>query len=174
VKQAHLGVGDLRQRLALDAHELQEGDERKPGREHGRGVAQHLDPLSVMRSTAVAGRPSVVRTRSMSAGRLQAGVGDGLLERVGRPRRREQPLQVAEREPAAVAGRADLVERVAAPAHPATSRACATASSVHVPSYCGTSPRASHRRNVAGVVPVSRATCAAYGGRSSTVGLRSR
>ena len=31
VEEPHLGVGDLRQRLAVDAHELQEGDEREAG-----------------------------------------------------------------------------------------------------------------------------------------------
>ena len=29
VKQPHLGVGDLRHRLAVDAHELEQGDERE-------------------------------------------------------------------------------------------------------------------------------------------------
>ena len=36
VEEPDLGVGDLRQRLAVDAHELQEGDERQPGVEHRR------------------------------------------------------------------------------------------------------------------------------------------
>ena len=42
VEEPHLGVGDLRERLAVDAHELQEGDEREAGREHGGDVAQQL------------------------------------------------------------------------------------------------------------------------------------
>ena len=43
VEQAHLGVGDLGERLAVDADELQEGDEREAGGEHGGGVAQQLE-----------------------------------------------------------------------------------------------------------------------------------
>ena len=42
VEQAHLGVGDLRERLPVDAHELQEGDEREAGGEHRGDVAQEL------------------------------------------------------------------------------------------------------------------------------------
>ena len=42
VKQPHLGVGDLRDRLAVDAHELEQGDQRKPGVEHGGDIAQQL------------------------------------------------------------------------------------------------------------------------------------
>ena len=42
VEQAHLGVGDLRQRLAVDADELQERDEREARGQHGRDVAQEL------------------------------------------------------------------------------------------------------------------------------------
>ena len=34
VEELDLGVGDLRQRLPVHAHELQEGDERQPGVEH--------------------------------------------------------------------------------------------------------------------------------------------
>jgi len=49
---------------------------------------------------------------------LEARVGGRLLERVRRLRRREELLQVAERQPAAVARHADLLERVAALAHP--------------------------------------------------------
>ena len=46
VEEAHLGVGDLRQRLAVDAHELQERDEREAGRAAPR-----------RRSAAARGRP---------------------------------------------------------------------------------------------------------------------
>ena len=42
VEEPHLGVGDLRQRLAVDAHELQERDQREAGGEHGGDVAQQL------------------------------------------------------------------------------------------------------------------------------------
>ena len=42
VEELDLGVGDLRQRLPVDAHELQEGDERQPGVEHRAEAAQQL------------------------------------------------------------------------------------------------------------------------------------
>ena len=43
VEEAHLGVGDLSQRLTVDAQELQEGDQREAGLEHRRDVAERLD-----------------------------------------------------------------------------------------------------------------------------------
>ena len=46
VEQPHLGVGDLGERLAVDAHELQERDEREARRRARR-----------RRSAAAAGRP---------------------------------------------------------------------------------------------------------------------
>ena len=42
MEEAHLGVGDLRDRLAVDADELQERDEREAGGQHRRDVAQQL------------------------------------------------------------------------------------------------------------------------------------
>ena len=43
VEEAHLGVGHLRQRLPVDAHELQQRDQREAGREHRGDVAQQLE-----------------------------------------------------------------------------------------------------------------------------------
>ena len=43
VEEAHLGVGHLRQRLPVDAHELQQRHEREAGRQHGGDVAQQLE-----------------------------------------------------------------------------------------------------------------------------------
>ena len=42
VEQPHLGVGDLGERLPVDADELQERDEREARRQHGGDVAQEL------------------------------------------------------------------------------------------------------------------------------------
>ena len=42
VEQPHLGVGDLRERLAVDADELQERDQREAGGQHRGRVAQQL------------------------------------------------------------------------------------------------------------------------------------
>ena len=42
VEEAHLGVGDLRERLAVDAHELQQRDQREAGRQDGGDVAQQI------------------------------------------------------------------------------------------------------------------------------------
>ena len=50
----------------------------------------------------------------------------------------------------------------------ATSRACAIAAGAHSPACRGISPRSTQRRDVAGVLAVSRATCAAVGGRGGT------
>ena len=43
VEEAHLGVGHLRERLPVDAHELQQRDEREAGAQHGGDVAQQLE-----------------------------------------------------------------------------------------------------------------------------------
>ena len=43
MEEAHLGVGHLRERLPVDAHELQQRDEREAGRQHGGDVAQQLE-----------------------------------------------------------------------------------------------------------------------------------
>ena len=43
VEEADLGVGDPRERLAVDAHELEEGDEREAGLQRRGDVAQQLE-----------------------------------------------------------------------------------------------------------------------------------
>ena len=45
VEEAHLGVGDLGERLAVHAAELEEGHQRKAGVEHRGDVAQRLHVL---------------------------------------------------------------------------------------------------------------------------------
>ena len=70
VEEPHLGVGDLRERLAVDAHELQEGDEREAGAEHRGDVAQQLQVVLaelVARASRPGSRPRC-QIRSISAG----------------------------------------------------------------------------------------------------------
>ena len=175
VKQAHLGVGHLRERLAVDAHELQEGDERKARREHRRGVAQQLE-LARRRCapSAPAGRPER-REDALDQRRLEAGLANGLLERVRRRRGTGAALQVAEGEAPALAGRADLLQRVAALAHARDEPRVRDGGRRPGRRRTAGSGRASiQRRSVAGVVPTSRATCAAVGGREPRPSRTSR
>ena len=92
VEEPHLGVGDLGQRLAVDAHELQEGDERQAGVEHRGDVAQQLQVVLGDAAPARGGEAQ----RDLDAldqRRLEAGLLGRLVERVGRVRRREQVLE---------------------------------------------------------------------------------
>ena len=117
VKEPDLGVGDLRHRLAVDAHELQEGDERQPGGEHGGRVAQQLhvvvgellQPLG-----AEAHREEDALDQRGFEARLACGVG----QRPGRGRVGQQTLDVAGGQAAALGRLADLGKRVAALAQP--------------------------------------------------------
>ena len=68
VEQAHLGVGHLGQRLAVDAHELQEGDEREAGCEHGGDVAQELEVVLGHEAWSPEGKPIDCQMRSIRAG----------------------------------------------------------------------------------------------------------
>ena len=43
VEELDLGVGDLRERLPVHAHDLQERDERQPGVQHRAEPPQQLD-----------------------------------------------------------------------------------------------------------------------------------
>ena len=43
MEEADLGVGHLRERLPVDAHELQQRHEREAGRQHRGDVAQQLE-----------------------------------------------------------------------------------------------------------------------------------
>ena len=47
VEELHLGVGDVRQRLPVHAHELEERDERQPGVEHRAERPQELEVVLV-------------------------------------------------------------------------------------------------------------------------------
>jgi len=116
VEEAHLGVGDLRERLAVDARELQEGDQRQARRQHGGRVAQQLELAGGDLVRGRRGQPER-RDDALDQRRLEARLLRRLLERVRRHGGREQLRQVAEGQPPALAGGADLLERVAALAH---------------------------------------------------------
>ena len=68
VEEADLGVGDLGQRLPVDAAELEEGDERKARAEDRRDVGERLDVLVGQVVQLPAGRPMLAQKRSISAG----------------------------------------------------------------------------------------------------------
>ena len=97
VEELDLGVGDPRQRLPVDAHELEEGDEREAGVQRRGDVAQQLEvvlgDLAEGRHREADGAPDALDQRRLEAGRLRR-----LLERVGlssaagtAPRRSRRP-----------------------------------------------------------------------------------
>jgi hypothetical protein len=116
VKEPHLGVGDLRERLPVDAHELQERDGRQPGGEHRRGVAQQLH---VARRDVLdgGGRQAHRREDPLDELGLEPRLAHGVLERARRVERWEQLLEVAERQAPALGGGPDRVQGVPARAH---------------------------------------------------------
>ena len=113
VEQLHLGVGDLRQRLAVHADELQERHEREAGVEYRRHVAQQLEVL-LAHPLERLGREAGRGPDPLDQRRLEPGLLGGLREGAGARGRREQVLEVAIGEPARVGGVAQGVERVAA------------------------------------------------------------
>ena len=114
VEEPHLGVGDLGERLAVDAHELQEGDEREPRRRARRRCSAGAevvlgDPLQRVRPGS---RRRSRRARSARArARSPRAASSSVYVRVGR---REQVLHVAVGQPARARRLAQLVERVPA------------------------------------------------------------
>ena len=113
MEEAHLGVGHLRERLPVDAHELQQRHQREAGRQHDGHVAQQLEVVvgeALHRRRVEAHREE----HALDQGGLEAGVGGGVLERVGALVRRQQLVDEAEGQPPALGRRADLVERVPA------------------------------------------------------------
>jgi hypothetical protein len=113
VEEAHLRVGHLRDRLPVHARDLEHGHEREAGLEHRGDVAQELRVLLgdvLKRRGAEAHR----RVQPLDERLLEPGLLGRLLERVVRPRGRQELLHVPEREAALVRGPADLLEGVAA------------------------------------------------------------
>jgi hypothetical protein len=118
VEQPHLGVGDLRERLAVHATELQEGNEGEPRVEHGRHVAQRLEIL--VRDPLQGGRrQSDAVPEALDQRLLEPGLARGVLQvALGLLVVAEQRLDVAVGQPPLAASLAEALERVAPRAQP--------------------------------------------------------
>ena len=85
VEELDLGVGDLRERLPVDAHDLQERDQREPGVEHRAERAQQFDVVVAdSASSDAAGNPAVAQMRRISSGSMPVSA-SGLVERCTAP-----------------------------------------------------------------------------------------
>ena len=117
VKQPHLRVGDLRHRLPVHAHELQQRGQRQARREHLRAVAQHLQ---VFLGDLLGGQGILAhRTRQpLDQRRLQADLARGLFEGVAGLGARQQFVDIPERQLAALARLPDPLHAVAPLAQP--------------------------------------------------------
>jgi hypothetical protein len=107
MEEAHLGVRHLGDRLAVDPDELEEGDQGEPGGQHRGDVTEELEVLlgDVLERVEVEARG---RVDALDQRGLEAGVASRLVERVATARLGEQVLDVAEGEPPALPGLADL------------------------------------------------------------------
>ena len=117
MEEPHLGLGDLRQRLAVDAAELEEGHQREAGAEHGGDVVQRLDVLVAELLEALRGQPEA-RPEALDQRRLQVGELGRLLQRARRLVAAEELLDVPVGEPTLLARLLDLLELVPAVAEP--------------------------------------------------------
>ena len=117
VKQAHLGVGDPGHRLPVDAHELQQRDEREAGVEHRVDVAQQLD-LVLGDGVGVLGAEPEPVDQPLDQRLVEPGLARGLADRHPLLIGREQLLEEAEGEPSLLGGAGDVGQRVTALAHP--------------------------------------------------------
>ena len=118
VEEAHLGVGDLSQRLSVHAAELQEGHEREARRQHRGRVLQGLNILFAEVLEALRGKAEAGPV-ALDQGGLQSGGLRRVLQRVpALGRLREQLLHEAVGQPALLGGLTDLVERVPAITQP--------------------------------------------------------
>jgi hypothetical protein len=113
VEQARLGVGDPGDRLAVDAGDLEEGDQREARGEHRRDVAERLHVL-VGQSLELGHGKAEARPQALDQLGLEPELLRHLLERPPDLARREQILDVAVSQPALRGGRADLVQGVTA------------------------------------------------------------
>jgi hypothetical protein len=113
VEEAGLGVGNLRQRLAVDPRQLQEGDQREAGGQHRRDPAQRLHVLLGQRVELVLGEAHAEPDAFDQLG-LQAGLLGRVSQREDPLSRREQVLEQAVGEPAVPGRLLDLSERVTA------------------------------------------------------------
>ena len=176
VEEPHLGVGDLGHRLPVDAHELQEGDEREARGEHrGDVLEQRAGPRAGPRRPSAA--PGSRRRRAPGA------AAPARARRLARPpraapcRRRLRTGPRGSRRPAGRPRWPRGSRRSVCPRsrRRATSRAWATAGGVQRPSSSGTRPRSTQRLSVVVCTPASRAASASdtsplFG--SLTIGLQ--
>ena len=87
VKEPHLRVGDLGNRLAVDAHELEQRDQREAGGEDRADVPQELQVV-LGEVLERAGREARRGVDALDQRRLEADLVGGLVERRGSRRRR--------------------------------------------------------------------------------------
>jgi hypothetical protein len=117
VKEAHLGVGDPPHRLRVDAHQLQEGDERKAGGEDASAVAQRGGVLLGQLAAAFR-RGAEDDEDAFDQLRLEAGLLGHRLDRVPALRFGEELFGESKGEPALAAGVLQVLQRVPPLAHP--------------------------------------------------------
>ena len=118
VEEADLGVGDPPDRLDVDAHQLQEGDEREAGGEDAGAVPHRADVLGAEEPLRPSGVPRMTRIRSISSGSSPVSSETSSIVTCCSVAAREELLGEAEREPPLTARFLQLLERVAALAHP--------------------------------------------------------
>ena len=159
VEELDLGVGDLRQRLPVHAHELQERDQRQPGVQHRAEAAQQLEVVLaevLQRRRREPGRASRCAGSARARARSRAAASASACSTVRAPgtgppgsRRRAAPPWPR---------RAAASSECPRARSRATIRAWASAAGVHSPSRSGTIPSATQRRRVAGETSSARAT----------------
>ena len=158
VEQPHLGVGDLRQRLAIHARELQEGHEREARGEHRRRrtAAPARPRRSGSRAPAPAGRCWSRSARSAPARDPVASAASSTVRRCGR--RGTSPRRSRRRAGPPPSPRGSRRGEWPRSRRRATIRACATAAAVQPsPSACGITPVEAQRLSVAGDTPARSA-----------------
>jgi hypothetical protein len=117
VEEPHLRLGDLRERLAVDAAELEEGHQREAGAQHGRHVVKGLDVLLAELLDPLSGQAEA-RPEALDQRGLEVGEPGRVLQRQRRLVAAEQLLDVSVGEPALLAGLLDVLELVPAVAQP--------------------------------------------------------
>ena len=117
VEEPHLGVGDLGQRLAVHAAELEKRHQREARVQDRCHVVERLDVLVGQLVEPAGGQPQA-RPEALDQRGLETCELGRLVERVKRPLAVEHVLDVAVGEPALVTRALDLLERVAAVAQP--------------------------------------------------------
>jgi hypothetical protein len=126
VEEADLGVGDPRERLAVDAYQLEEGDEREARLQRRGDVGEELEVVLGDRVVLGGGEPDGA-PQAPEQPRLEPGQLGGLSSVCVSPRGGKEVLHEAVGEPPGLRRLADLVERVATLAQPRDDAAWASA-----------------------------------------------